>query len=252
MKLAILAIMAVLLGCAQKAADTDYSGATISFKTHSGFVPEDAAVQILRVEPGRSVYELQASNGTTMLVREKILPEEKYNQLVESLEKAKFMSLKEKLEVDARVTDVGIAEIEVELKNGTSKKVVIDPYYVDELSPEIRELNQNLLGMISFSRSITKEQAEQLAEQWIRQAPTFKFDGEGLELIGHEVLESFPEQHVLEYSFTSRHGGYGDRTGKFITQVITPHKIKLRIVEDSVISAVIDEKWDEMSQKMIS
>jgi hypothetical protein len=55
---------------------------------------------------------------------------------------------------------------------------------------------------------------------------------------------------VLTYAFTSSHAGYGDRSGKVTAQVITPHTIRITILDRTVDSAVIDEKWDEKGQFM--
>ncbi len=90
---------------------------------------------------------------------------------------------------------------------------------------------------------------EKMAKNWIKQAPTYAYDGFNLTLEDHQVLESYPEQHVLTYKFKSRHGGYGNRSGQMVTQVITPHTIKIKIVNGTVKSAVIDEEWDELRQE---
>ena len=60
----------------------------------------------------------------------------------------------------------------------------------------------------------------QIAKDFVTSSPTFAFDGLPQTLAVHDamVLESFPEQHVITIDFTSRHGGYGDRTGKIVTQ----------------------------------
>jgi hypothetical protein len=53
---------------------------------------------------------------------------------------------------------------------------------------------------------------------------------------------------VLTYNFTSSHAGYGNRTDKVTAEVITHHTIQVMIIDGNVVSAVIDEKWDEMGQ----
>jgi hypothetical protein len=47
----------------------------------------------------------------------------------------------------------------------------------------------------------------------------------------------------------SLHGGYGDRTDQIVTEAITPHVIVV-IVEGQVISAIMDDRWDELNQAL--
>jgi hypothetical protein len=93
-----------------------------------------------------------------------------------------------------------------------------------------------------------------VAEWFVRSSPTFSFDGieETLHLEITEIRESFPEQFVIKADFDSRHGGYGDRTDQIVTQVITPHQMDLVVINGKVISAVIDAKWDELNQVLLS
>ena len=63
------------------------------------------------------------------------------------------------------------------------------------------------------------------------------------------MLETFPEQHVLNYTFTSSHGGYGNRTDRIVTEALTPHSIEVIVSEGKVMSAVIDGEWDEITQE---
>jgi len=69
-------------------------------------------------------------------------------------------------------------------------------------------------------------------------------------LIGGDITirESFPPQFVVPIDFDSLHGGYGNRTEQIVTQVITPHTIRVTVVNGMVTSAIIDGKWDELNQ----
>ncbi|MFT4249739.1 MAG: hypothetical protein ACMXYD_00015 [Candidatus Woesearchaeota archaeon] len=91
----------------------------------------------------------------------------------------------------------------------------------------------------------------EIATQWIQQAPTYAHDGENLALTEYYVQESYPERHVLTFSFTSRTAGYGDRSDELVAQVLTDHEIRVVIVEEEVVSAVIDGVWDEVAQEML-
>ncbi|MFY9301007.1 MAG: hypothetical protein WAO91_07450 [Candidatus Nitrosotenuis sp.] len=92
-----------------------------------------------------------------------------------------------------------------------------------------------------------------IALDFVRSAPTFAFDGmeETLGVSEIMALESFPEQYRLEVSFTSAHGGFGDRTGQIVTQALTPHVMEIIISEGAVISAVTDGQWDELNRQYI-
>lgn len=92
-----------------------------------------------------------------------------------------------------------------------------------------------------------------LAMDFVESSPTFAFDGiaDNLAVEDVKILESFPEQFVITINFESLHGGYGDRTGQFLTQAITPHTITVTIVDGQIISAIIDGVWNEVNQEML-
>ena len=99
---------------------------------------------------------------------------------------------------------------------------------------------------------LTEEGSRKLAGGFVRDSPTFIFDGieETLELA--ETL--YPDSEnawQFVYRFDSRHGGYGDRTGQMLMQVITPHEAVITVEQGEVTSAVMDEKWDMINQRMI-
>ncbi|WP_100182067.1 hypothetical protein [Candidatus Nitrosotenuis aquarius] len=98
-----------------------------------------------------------------------------------------------------------------------------------------------------------EETITEIAREFVVSSPTFAFDGmeETLEFGSITILESFPEQHVIDATFTSSHGGYGDRTDQVVTQVLTPHIMEIIISEGAVISAVIDGEWDEMNNQFV-
>ena len=58
--------------------------------------------------------------------------------------------------------------------------------------------------------------------------------------------------HRQQYEFECSNGGYGDRSGQYVTEVITPHTARIIVVKGKVISAIMDEKWDTMKQTMLS
>ena len=86
---------------------------------------------------------------------------------------------------------------------------------------------------------------------FLRNGATYKFDGiaETLEVVEVLIRESYPVQYVVTIIFDSRHGGYGDRTGQMLIKVITPHTARITVVSGGVVSATLDDVWDELNQE---
>lgn len=84
-------------------------------------------------------------------------------------------------------------------------------------------------------------------------SPTFAYDGDVSTLIVEYVgsTKSIPPQHMFRASFDSSHGGFGNREGQMLTQVITPHTMEVSVVDGTVISAVTDDVWDEMNHQYV-
>jgi len=95
------------------------------------------------------------------------------------------------------------------------------------------------------------DSAEEIALEFLRNGATFKFDGieATIEVEEIRILESYPVQYIVIIRFDSRHAGYGDRTGQILAQVITPHSAWVKVVNGEVVSAVLDNTWDELNQK---
>ena len=70
-----------------------------------------------------------------------------------------------------------------------------------------------------------------------------------------QVLETpYPDIEnawTFVYRFESRHAGYGDRTGQMLAQVITPHEAVITVERGEIKSAIMDEKWDMINQKIL-
>ena len=99
---------------------------------------------------------------------------------------------------------------------------------------------------------VSKEESEEIARNYLLNSPTFKFDGmkDSLELAAtYEATCPYCWEFV--YQFQCRHAGYGDRTGQMLAEVITPHTAEIIVELGEVISAITDEQWDMMGQKMI-
>lgn len=95
------------------------------------------------------------------------------------------------------------------------------------------------------------ETAVDVALVFLKNGATFKFDGIPETLIIGEtlILESYPIQYVVTITFDSRHAGYGDRTGQILAQVITRHTARITVVNGGVVSATLDDVWDELNQE---
>lgn len=99
---------------------------------------------------------------------------------------------------------------------------------------------------------VSQEESEEIARNYLLNSPTFKFDGmkDTLELVTiNQAVCPYCWQFVFE--FQCRHAGYGDRTGQMLAEVITSHTASITIDQGEVVSAVMDDQWDMMEQKMI-
>jgi len=98
-----------------------------------------------------------------------------------------------------------------------------------------------------------EEAARQTTENFIRNSPTYLFDGmEGtLDMVKIDPL-SGSGSWEFTWEFTSSQAGYGDRTGQMLAQVITPHTAVIRVENSVVTSAVMDGQWDMVTQQMIN
>lgn len=124
---------------------------------------------------------------------------------------------------------------------------------VPEKLYEIREkLQTTVLSFLDENWTIVEP--VRVAQDFAVSSPTFVFDGmkETLQVRLNSVVEISPPEYVIHAKFDSRHGGYGDRTGQIVTQAITPHLMEIVVSEGKVISAVIDGRWDEITQTPIN
>jgi hypothetical protein len=107
-------------------------------------------------------------------------------------------------------------------------------------------------GRLLITDDTSAEEAEEIALDFLRHAPTFGFDGVpgSIEVMDVVVAESYPVQYFVTVAFECSHAGYGDRAGQVLAQVVTPHEIRIDVSDDQVLSAVIDGVWDEVNQRM--
>ena len=99
---------------------------------------------------------------------------------------------------------------------------------------------------------ISKEDAQKIVVDFLRNSPTFRFDGmeDTLKLVRSGAGEK-PYSWEFHYEFQSRHAGYGDRTGLILAQVITDHEAQIVVEQGEVVYAILDGRWDELRQRII-
>lgn len=97
----------------------------------------------------------------------------------------------------------------------------------------------------------TMNESLHIAEQFVRTAPTFAYDGDEstLRLVSSKQLS--PSSWEFTLTFQCRTAGYGNRAGMMAAQVLTNHTAVIRVEDGDVVYAVYDGVWDELSQKMV-
>ncbi len=103
-------------------------------------------------------------------------------------------------------------------------------------------------------RDATEKSPEEIALNWLINAPTYKFDGivGSVKVVDSWIAMTFaaPGFWGVEIEFDCLHAGYGDRTGQILAQVITRHRAIIHVTEGVVTLAQIDNQWDELNQRL--
>jgi len=111
-------------------------------------------------------------------------------------------------------------------------------------------------------RSYSPDDME-LAQDFVKNSPTYVYDGidETLQLINTAAYseKTISEDHtgdtisgcVFTFTFESSSAGYGDRSGQIVAEVITPHEAVITVDQDKIISAILDNEWDMVNQKLL-
>jgi hypothetical protein len=98
--------------------------------------------------------------------------------------------------------------------------------------------------------SHSEEESLEIAREFVLSSPTYRFDGENLTHV-ETLVAKCPNCWIFIFEFTSRKAGYGDRSKQQVAQVITQHTAKVTVENGKVTTAVLDDIWDMISQKMI-
>ena len=111
----------------------------------------------------------------------------------------------------------------------------------------------SLLALAACSSDDGDEVDRRLAESFLRNSPTFRFDGlpVSVELIDRtggdcDTCVSYT------FGFESSHPGYGDRTDLPLAAAVTPHEAIISIEDGLVTGARIDSIWDVIAQSPIA
>ncbi len=124
------------------------------------------------------------------------------------------------------------------------------------------------MASLSLDKSCdTRDAASLVAENFVRNDATYVFDGmkDTLNIRVEHVNSLAPpglpgaamammlplesKAFTFKAKFDSRHSGYGDRKGKILAQVVTPHEAEITVENCQVKSAIMDSKWDMVTGK---
>ena len=104
----------------------------------------------------------------------------------------------------------------------------------------------------TVTNGFSEEESLNIAQQFLKNSPTYKFDGIE-ETLKHEESLTLRCPYCWQFIFTfdSRQAGYGNRTGQMLAQVITPHTARITVQKGDITSAVLDNEWDMLQQEKI-
>ena len=244
---ALLLIAVAMIAACMQVQEPDSGNAVITYRSYGGFVMPTYAIQELVVTKDNATMTLIAADGNITKRYQKNLTKEQYNGIVRVFSDNNFASYGDRYDEGQKyVTDVGFTDITF-AANGKAKTVTA--YNYDQYLPAgLVKIREKLQETIEFTKTPDESQVKALAEAWIKGAPTYTWDGSGLQFVNYARQESFPVRHELTYTFTSGHAGYGNRSAQATAQLITAHTINITIIDRTVDSAVIDGNWDEKGQ----
>ncbi|MEW6588204.1 MAG: hypothetical protein AB1299_03455 [Thermoproteota archaeon] len=172
------------------------------------------------------------------------------NTISSTIKKLKFTAVDEENYLPAEGS-ADYFRYSLKISQGTLQKTIV----WTDTSENVPKPVFAIRDVITGATHIDSEESPQvqIAKDFVVSSPTFAFDGmpDTLTVLDEVILEPFSEQYVITIGFTSLHGGYGDRADQIVTQALTPHEIIITVVENEVVSAVIDGKWDELNQQIL-
>jgi hypothetical protein len=118
--------------------------------------------------------------------------------------------------------------------------VLISVNKVSFLKPPIQTVN------------CTQDQAISLTEQFIKNTPTYTYDGVAGSIKKMTVAATENGQAwQTSYIFKSKHPGYGDRSNQVLAETITEHSVQITIRDCRIVTATCDKNYDLLTNKQI-
>jgi hypothetical protein len=108
---------------------------------------------------------------------------------------------------------------------------------------KIENLEDYDISPASEFNEVTEAESKEIARAFIENSSTYQFDGFDLEYQETYVLRC-PYCWMFTFEFTSRHAGYGNRTGQMLAQVVTPHTAIVSFEQGEVTYATLDGTWN--------
>lgn len=92
-----------------------------------------------------------------------------------------------------------------------------------------------------------------VAENFLRNSPTFRFDGvqDSVELRS-SIKGACDTCSEFTFTFDNSYPGYGDRVALVLTAAVTPHEATVTIDDGIVTSARLDGVWDVLAQRPVT
>jgi hypothetical protein len=100
-------------------------------------------------------------------------------------------------------------------------------------------------------KEVTEAESREIARAFVASSPTYRYDGFDLRY-NQTIVMRCPYCWLFVFEFTSRHAGYGNRTGQVLAQVLTPHQAEVTVLNGTITSAVLDGRWDMLTQTPVS
>jgi len=99
---------------------------------------------------------------------------------------------------------------------------------------------------------MSEEESQEMAEELLKNSPSFTFDGVGhtLKLI-NTLTARCPYCWAFIYEFDSLHAGYGDRTGQGRAEEITSRRVVITVEQLEIMSAMMDDRWDMLRRCIV-
>ena len=197
---AVLLIAVVMIAACTQVQEPDNSNAVINVQILRWIRHADVRHTGTGGNKGHTTLTIIAADGNITERFEKNLTKEQFNAIVKVFTDNNFASYGDRYdEGQNHVTDVGFTDITF-AANGKTKTVTT--YNVNDYMPSgLVKIREKLQETVEFTRTLDESQIKALAESWIREAPTYTYDGSGLGSVNYVQQESFPVRHVLTYTF---------------------------------------------------